>query len=91
MRMILLLCFFTDFSKALNCIKHPHCKKCGVTFDTAVSANHTFIIVISTSIVPYNTPLVWHVHFIFSVHCYVFAKLSACEYFSNTVVNYLLV
>ena len=29
------------------------------------SADHTFIMVISSPTVPYNTPLVWYAHFIF--------------------------
>ena len=41
-----------------------HCKKCGVIFDTA-ECHRTFIRVISTPTVPYNTPLVWYAHFIF--------------------------
>ena len=60
-----LVIMFIDSNKALNCIGHPHCKKCGIIFDTAVSANHTFIRVISTPTVPYSTPLVWYAHFIF--------------------------
>ena len=43
-------------------------QKCSVIFDTAVSANHTFIRVISTPTVPYSTPLVWYAHFIFTAH-----------------------
>ena len=39
--------------------------KNAVRYLTMQSANHTFIWVISTPTVLYNTPLVWYAHFVF--------------------------
>ena len=42
--------------------------KNAVYYFTPQSTNYTFIWVISTPTVPYNTPLVWYVHFVFTVY-----------------------
>ena len=49
---------------ALDSFRWPtvHCKECGVLLYTVTwNVNQTFIWVISTPTVPYNTPLVWYV------------------------------
>ena len=40
---------------------------CNTLYLTLQSANHTFIKMISTPTVPYNTLLVWYAHFIYTV------------------------
>ena len=42
-------------------------KVCSI-YLTLQSVNHTFIHMISTPTEPYNTPLVWYAHFVFTVH-----------------------
>ena len=41
--------------------------------------NYAFIWVISTPTVPYNTPLVWYVHFVFTVYSQLASSYIANE------------
>ena len=60
----------------MKCAYHTN----GVLYDTVgVPTMHTFIMVISTPTVSYNTPLVWYAHFIFYSVMYVFVRYFVAD------------